>query len=486
MFLCPCSPLLHTVLYFLFCWLPPPAWKQAIIHPVYKGGNRHDPNNYRPISLTSIPCKIMEKIINRSLQSFLISNNLLHPAQHGFLPTRSCLSNLTIFLNDLSKAAEVKQKMDCIFFDFSKAFDVIPHNLLMQHLEGLGILGPLCRWLSSFISGRTSRVRVCGSLSSEICVSSGVPQGSVLGPTLFIVFINTLPSIVPPGSRALLFADDLKVWSSDPLSLQKAVDACYLWSQTNRLPFNPRKTEHISFIKPVTVTFTLPTASGPYPIPTVDEHKDLGVWITPDLSPSLMCIQSSKKAIRMAHLLHRTFPLIDQRNFITLYSSLSVLYSNIATSSGSLGSNAMRIYSKTSSVKPQSQFPPFEISHIQRGYHGLTFFPSNTVVSEVVLYSPTASFNLNRSTISSRCPTILISVDTLENFSFNASVAVHAETSSLLLWFHSGINSPNPLYLLLLFMLLKMLSTKPFQFFSFLSPELSTVRPAQPVYISFI
>jgi ribonuclease P/MRP protein subunit RPP40 len=321
MFLCPCSPLLHTVLYFLFCWLPPPAWKQAIIHPVYKGGNRHDPNNYRPISLTSIPCKIMEKIINRSLQSFLISNNLLHPAQHGFLPTRSCLSNLTIFLNDLSKAAEVKQKMDCIFFDFSKAFDVIPHNLLMQHLEGLGILGPLCRWLSSFISGRTSRVRVCGSLSSEICVSSGVPQGSVLGPTLFIVFINTLPSVIPPGSRALLFADDLKVWSSDPLSLQKAVDACYLWSQTNRLPFNPRKTEHISFIKPVTVTFTLPTPSGPYPIPTVDEHKDLGVWITPDLSPSLMCIQSSKKAIRMAHLLHRTFPLIDQRNFITLYSS---------------------------------------------------------------------------------------------------------------------------------------------------------------------
>jgi hypothetical protein len=299
----------------------PSSWKRAIIHPIYKGGNRHDPSNYRPISLTSIPCKIMEKLINRSLQSFLISNNLFHPAQHGFLPSRSCLSNLAHFLSDLTCAAELKMKLDCIFFDFAKAFDVIPHDLTISHWERLGVLGPLSNWLSSFLLGRSSRVRVCGSLSSEFSVTSGVPQGSVLGPTIFIMFINTLPSVLPTGSKALLFADDLKVWSDDPSTLQDAIDACYRWSQANRLPFNPHKIEHMSFIHPSDSVFSLPTPSGSYTIPTVDQHKDLGVWITPNLTPSLMCLHSSKKAIRMVNFLRRVFPLIDQRNFIILFSS---------------------------------------------------------------------------------------------------------------------------------------------------------------------
>jgi hypothetical protein len=299
----------------------PSSWKQAIIHPIYKGGSRHDPGNYRPISLTSIPCKIMEKIINRSLQTFLTSHNLLHPSQHGFLPSRSCLTNLSSFFDDLSKAAELRCKVDCIFFDFSKAFDVISHNLTVCHWERIGVRGLLSRWLTAFIRNRSSRVRIAGTFSSVIQVTSGVPQGSVLGPTLFLMFINNLPSVIPPGSKSLLFADDLKVWSDDPITLQKAIDACSLWSQVNHLPFNPSKTEHMSFIKPASVAFTLPSSSGPLSIPTVDERKDLGVWMTPNLSPSLMCLHSAKKAIRMVHLLHRTFPSIDPRSFITLYSS---------------------------------------------------------------------------------------------------------------------------------------------------------------------
>jgi hypothetical protein len=149
------------------------------------------------------------------------------------------LSNLALFFDNLSKAAETKKKIDCIFFDFSKAFDVIPHDTTISHWERLGIHGALSSWLTNFISGRSSKVRVCGSLSAEFPITSGVPQGSVLGPTLFLIFNNSLPSVIPSGSEALLFADDLKVWSDDPVALQEAIHACFHWSQENHLPFNP-------------------------------------------------------------------------------------------------------------------------------------------------------------------------------------------------------------------------------------------------------
>lgn len=314
----PYSILFHTS---LSLGALPSSWKQAIIHPIYKGGNRHDPSNYRPINLTAIPCKIMEKVINRRIHSYLLSHKILHPAQHGFLSSRSCLTNHTIFHDHLSRAAEAKMKIDCVFFDFSRAFDTLPHDLLIARWQDLGIRGQLSWWLQAFTLNRTVRVRVGGLFSSEFSATSGVPQGSVIGPTLFLIFINTLPSVVPQKASSLLFADDLKVWSSDPFVLQMAINECAHWSFLNRLPFNPLKTVHMSFNRQSDTTFTLPTPDGRLPIPTVNQHKDLGVWLTPNLSPSLMCLHSSKKALQMVHLLRRTFPSIDPRNFSIIYSS---------------------------------------------------------------------------------------------------------------------------------------------------------------------
>ena len=228
---------------------------------------------------------------------------------------------ISLFSTTLSDYAENRSRVDCIFFDFSKAFDRIPHDLLVLRWEELGIRGNLSNWLLSFISGRSFKVRVANSMSTSRDLLAGVPQGSVLGPTLFLIFVNTLPTVFPPGCSALLFADDLKIWSTDPATLQTSIDACHYWSSANRLPLNPSKTVHMSFIRPSSTTFTLPNSSSPSPIPTVSEHKDLGVWTTPTLSPSLMCLQSSKKAIRMVNFFHRLFPGLDQENFTKLYSS---------------------------------------------------------------------------------------------------------------------------------------------------------------------
>jgi hypothetical protein len=300
--------------------LLPPAWKEAVIHPVFKGGNRHDPNNYRPISLTCIPCKLMEKCVNKSMLSHLLSNNLIHQSQHGFLPSRSCFSNLSIFLSHLTESAEIKQPVECIFFDFSKAFDKIPHTLLVDRWESLGLSGPLSRWLSNFLDDRRSTVRVAGAISHPFSITSGVPQGSVLGPSLFTIFINPLPSVLPPRTQCLLYADDLKIWSKHPDSLQAAINSCCSWSLSNLLPFNPHKIVHVSFLNPNPPTFILNASTGPIEIPMVSHHKDLGLWISSDLSPSLMCRQTAKKAARTLNYFRRSFSHLDRSNFLTLYS----------------------------------------------------------------------------------------------------------------------------------------------------------------------
>ena len=297
----------------------PSTWKQSIIHPIFKSGSRHKAENYRPISLTSIPCKIMEKIVHFSLHSHFSSHNLFHPSQHGFTPGRSCLSNLTTFYSKVSIAREDNKLVDAVFFDFTKAFDKLPHSPLITAMQNVGISGPLLHWLSSFISNRSSVVRVAGSLSAPFTVTSGVPQGSVCGPDLFLIFINPLPSLLP--CRSLLFADDLKIWAVDnPVSLQSSIDLCVSWSLANHLPINPSKTLHISFYPHSSTTFTLPSTPSRTVIESSNKFKDLGVWISSDLSPSLMCAESAKKAMRTVNFLFRSFKFLDKKSFITLYS----------------------------------------------------------------------------------------------------------------------------------------------------------------------
>nr|VZH94978.1 unnamed protein product [Spirometra erinaceieuropaei] len=162
----------------------PSDWKSATITPHFKSGSRVSVNNYRPVSHTSICCKIMEKIVKKVLMQFLEQHHLLSDAQHGFRSGRSCLTNLLITLERWTKARDEGSVVHAIYIDFKKAFDSVPHQRLLHKLRNAGIRGRLLVWIQSFLAERSKRVQVGRQQSSGVSVVSGVPQGLVLGPTL--------------------------------------------------------------------------------------------------------------------------------------------------------------------------------------------------------------------------------------------------------------------------------------------------------------
>ena len=188
----------------------PQQWKHSLVVPIFKKGSRSDPLNYRPISLTSVSCKVFERIIYKALYAYLKENVLLSDNQFGFRAGRSTEDQLLLVYNQVTSWVDCGYVVDVVLFDFSKAFDVVNHRLLLEKLSLLGVGGSLLGWIGHFLVGRRMQVVVDGSRSAPHSVVSGVPQGSVLGPLLFNIFVNHLTEGL--SSQCKIFADDLKLY----------------------------------------------------------------------------------------------------------------------------------------------------------------------------------------------------------------------------------------------------------------------------------
>jgi hypothetical protein len=160
----------------------PSDWKVAVVTAIYKKGPKSEPGNYRPVSLTSVPCKLIEGLVKDKLMDHLLKNKLINDSQHGFLPGRSCATNVIQFMDVITKIIDKGNPADIFYLDFAKAFDKVPHERLLLKLAAKGVTGRILTWIRNWLTGRTQWVAMGGEKSDSKEVESGIPQGTLLGP----------------------------------------------------------------------------------------------------------------------------------------------------------------------------------------------------------------------------------------------------------------------------------------------------------------
>ena len=224
----------------------PSIWKSSLIIPLYKKGEKSDPTNYRPISLTCTLCRILERIIAKQLIKYLEDKKFFNQNQFGFLKSRSTTTQLLSTMDDLYNAIQDGYNIDIIYIDFAKAFDTVPTNILLDKIVKAGISGKVYTFLKNFLSDRNFKIKIGAQISCEYETFSGVPQGSVLGPLLFLIFINDLPNQIPENIGIKLYADDVKLYVAhkngiERNELNKALWILEKWTELNGLEISRHK-----------------------------------------------------------------------------------------------------------------------------------------------------------------------------------------------------------------------------------------------------
>ncbi|PFX15469.1 putative RNA-directed DNA polymerase from transposon X-element [Stylophora pistillata] len=222
----------------------PADWQKANITPVSEKGDKHQPANYRPISLTAMPCKILEHIIFHDIMAHLDSMNILIKSQHGFRRKLSCETQLVTTIEEIGRALDNGNQSDLIIMDFSKAFDTVPHQRLISKLDYYGIRGNLKSWITTWLTCGEQSVVIDGLSSPAVHASSGVPQGTVLGPLMLLLYINDIGDNCNSAIR--LFADDTILYSIiestlDAGQLQLDLSTIEQWAKKWLMQFNPNK-----------------------------------------------------------------------------------------------------------------------------------------------------------------------------------------------------------------------------------------------------
>ena len=304
----------------------PEDWKKASINAIYKKGDKTSPANYRPVSLTSVSCKMMEHIIHSSVMKHLNANSILVNYQHGFRTGHSCDTQLIQTIDDFSKTIDDKYQTDVIILDFSKAFDTVPHRRLLQKLERYGLDHSCLNWIAEWLNQRTQVVVLDGEQSGAVNVRSGVPQGTVLGPLLFLLYINDIGSNI--SSTIKLFADDCLLYrrietTNDTDLLQEDLEKLSDWSKLWLMNFNVKKCNSMS----ITTKKKVLTPHEPYNISgsaleRVSEATYLGVIISANLSWKKHQSMTISKATSSLHFLRRNLRYCDEVTKERAYLSL--------------------------------------------------------------------------------------------------------------------------------------------------------------------
>ena len=299
----------------------PDDWRWVNVTPIFKKGSKMDPGNYRPVSLTSVCCKLLEGLLKTAITKHLLENNLVNPSQHGFMAGRSCCTNLLEFMEEVTRAVDEGALVDVIYLDFAKAFDKVPKERLLEKLRAHGIGGQILRWIRNWLTDRQQRVVLNGKKSGWEMVLSGVPQGSVLGPLLFMIFINDLNDAALKAEFLKKFADDTKLGGKvstveERAALQEALNGLCSWAATWGMDFNVKKCKvlHVGHNNPRHV-YTM----GGQPLGETEEETDVGVITTANLKPAAQCRKAARIAAAVLGQICRAFHYRDRHVFIQLY-----------------------------------------------------------------------------------------------------------------------------------------------------------------------
>ncbi|KAL8621525.1 hypothetical protein ACOMHN_026197 [Nucella lapillus] len=289
----------------------PSELRNANIACVYKKGDKHAAENYRPISLTSVISKLLEHIICRNILTHLEKHDILTNLNHGFRSGYSCDTQLLLTSHDLLQSYDRQRQVDVAILDFSKAFDTVPHKRLLHKLKSYGFRGSLHTWITNFLVHRKMSVVIEGDSSEETTVDSGVPQGTCFGPLLFLCHINDLPDTVK--SQVRLFADDCLLYREinsfqDHLQLQN--DLCQLetWASDWGMNFNPKKCFILGIQQSSNFIYTLCNT----PLQHVSSNPYLGILFSNDLKWSTHIASTTKKASSTLGFLRRNLHFFSQ------------------------------------------------------------------------------------------------------------------------------------------------------------------------------
>ena len=264
----------------------PSQWKRANVAPVFKKSDPSTPSNYRPISLLSCLGKVMERCVHKYLYNYVVSNEILTKCQSGFIKGDSTTNQLLFLYNDIVKALDEGKEVKSVFCDISKAFDRVWHRGLLFKLESIGIKDSLLSWIRSYLRNRHQRVVIANATSNWSAINAGVPQGSILGPLLFLIYINDIVSDIEANVR--LFADDTSLYIivDDPtqssVALNSDLSHILSWSKRWLVSFNPAKTESLIFSRKRNKPQHPALLMDNVPITKVNNHKHLGLTLSDD------------------------------------------------------------------------------------------------------------------------------------------------------------------------------------------------------------